>query len=495
MRVALYASKVVAYAQGFDQIQAASDEYGWNIDRGAMARIWRGGCIIRARFLNRITEAYERNPELPTLLVDPYFTDAVVRGVSGWRRVVAQAALAGVPAPAFSSSLAYYDSLRSERLPAALIQGQRDFFGAHTYKRIDKEGTFHTLWSGDRTEVGGLGAWPDDDASGKLPTSVGNRETRRTPTAGRGTGSGRVAHGAAHTSPMRVSRRIVPIPTSPRKRRRWRRVEAFASGATGKLRRSSAGRGIYLDGGFGVGKTHLLAALASSAGARAAFGTFVEYTHLVGALGFSPARDALARFRVVCIDEFELDDPGDTVLMARLMRELADAGVALAATSNTLPDSLGEGRFAADDFRREIQAVAKVFDVVTIDGPDYRHRGDIAFVTSNREAVALAAHKWGGVVESWPALVEDLNHVHPSRLGAYVEGVRYLGLTDVEPLESQSQALRVVSLVDRLYEADVSIMASGTSLGEIFPEEMLRGGYRKKYFRALSRLSAMCMGE
>jgi 6-phosphogluconate dehydrogenase len=153
VRVALYASKVVAYAQGFDQIQAASEKYFWNIDRGAMARIWRGGCIIRARFLNRITEAYELNPELPSLLVDPYFTDIVADGLSGWRRVVSQAALAGVPAPAFSSSLAYYDSLRSERLPAALIQGQRDFFGAHTYRRVDREGTFHTLWSGDRSEV------------------------------------------------------------------------------------------------------------------------------------------------------------------------------------------------------------------------------------------------------------------------------------------------------------------------------------------------------
>jgi 6-phosphogluconate dehydrogenase len=153
VRVALYASKVVAYAQGFDQIQAASEEYGWNIDRGAMARIWRGGCIIRARFLNRITEAYERNPELPSLLVDPYFTDIVADGLSGWRRIVAQAALAGVPAPAFSSSLSYYDSLRADRLSAALIQAQRDFFGAHTYKRIDKDGTFHTLWSGDHSEV------------------------------------------------------------------------------------------------------------------------------------------------------------------------------------------------------------------------------------------------------------------------------------------------------------------------------------------------------
>ncbi len=153
VRSALYASKVVAYSQGFDQIAAASAEYGWNIDRGAMARIWRGGCIIRARFLNRITEAYERDPDLPLLLADPYFTEAVANGLAAWRRVVAQAARSGVPAPAFASSLAYYDGLRAERSSAALIQGQRDLFGAHTYARVDKPGTFHTLWSGDRTEV------------------------------------------------------------------------------------------------------------------------------------------------------------------------------------------------------------------------------------------------------------------------------------------------------------------------------------------------------
>jgi 6-phosphogluconate dehydrogenase len=152
VRLALYASKVVAYSQGFDQIAAASAEFGWDIDRGAMARIWRGGCIIRARFLNRITEAYERDADLPLLLADEYFTSAVSNGVASWRRVVSQAALAGVPAPAFSSSLAYYDGVRAERLPAALIQAQRDFFGAHTYRRTDKDGTFHTDWSGDRAE-------------------------------------------------------------------------------------------------------------------------------------------------------------------------------------------------------------------------------------------------------------------------------------------------------------------------------------------------------
>ncbi|MGW0038604.1 NADP-dependent phosphogluconate dehydrogenase [Gordonia sp. NPDC003376] len=153
IRAALYASKVVAYAQGFDQIAAGSAEYGWDVDPGSLATIWRGGCIIRAQFLNRIREAYAENPKLPSLLLDPYFREAVESGVDSWRRVVATATTMGVPVPAFASSLSYYDGLRSDRLPAALTQGLRDFFGAHTYQRVDKPGTFHTLWSGDRTEV------------------------------------------------------------------------------------------------------------------------------------------------------------------------------------------------------------------------------------------------------------------------------------------------------------------------------------------------------
>jgi 6-phosphogluconate dehydrogenase len=153
VRRALYASKVVAYAQGFDHIAAGSAEYDWSVDRGAMATIWRGGCIIRARFLNRIREAYDEDADLPSLLAAPYFADAVRDGVDAWRRVVAQAATAGIPVPAFASSLSYYDGLRSERLPAALIQGLRDNFGAHTYKRVDKDGSFHTEWAGERAET------------------------------------------------------------------------------------------------------------------------------------------------------------------------------------------------------------------------------------------------------------------------------------------------------------------------------------------------------
>ena len=154
VRRALYASKLVAYAQGFDEINAGSQAYNWDIKPGDLARIWRGGCIIRAKFLNRITEAYEKDPELPSLLLDPYFKAELEVGlIDSWRRVVVVATQLGLPIPVFASSLSYYDSLRSERLPAALIQGQRDFFGAHTYRRVDMEGTFHTAWSGDREEL------------------------------------------------------------------------------------------------------------------------------------------------------------------------------------------------------------------------------------------------------------------------------------------------------------------------------------------------------
>jgi 6-phosphogluconate dehydrogenase len=153
VRLALYASKVIAYSQGFDAIVAGAEQYGWDIKKGDIAKIWRGGCIIRARFLNRITDAYAENPGLVALVTAPFFVDVMAKAQTAWRNVVADAAHAGIPAPAFSSSLAYYDGLRADRLPAALVQGQRDYFGAHTYKRVDKEGTFHTHWSGDRTEI------------------------------------------------------------------------------------------------------------------------------------------------------------------------------------------------------------------------------------------------------------------------------------------------------------------------------------------------------
>ena len=153
IRQALYASKVVAYAQGFAQMRAASKANDWDLDIGAMATIWRGGCIIRAQFLNRIRDAYAEHGDIENLLMVPYFTDAVANAQDAWRRVIVTATQQGVAIPAFSSSLSYYDGYRRERGPANLIQGLRDFFGAHTYRRTDAEGSFHTRWAQDGTEV------------------------------------------------------------------------------------------------------------------------------------------------------------------------------------------------------------------------------------------------------------------------------------------------------------------------------------------------------
>jgi len=150
---ALYASKLVSYAQGWNMMDVGSREYDWHIDLGEMATIWRGGCIIRAIFLDRIRAAYQANPDLPTLLADEDFGEDLAAAQDAWRTVVTTAARLGIPVPGFSAALAYYDALRAERLPAALVQGLRDYFGAHTYRRTDREGTFHTLWAQDRAEV------------------------------------------------------------------------------------------------------------------------------------------------------------------------------------------------------------------------------------------------------------------------------------------------------------------------------------------------------
>ena len=147
-----YASKLVSYAQGWNMMDVGSREYDWHIDLGEMATIWRGGCIIRAKFLDRIRAAYQANSELPTLLADEEFGKDLTSAQDAWRNVVATAARLGIPVPGFSAALAYYDALRAERLPAALIQGLRDYFGAHTYRRTDRDGVFHTLWAQDGSE-------------------------------------------------------------------------------------------------------------------------------------------------------------------------------------------------------------------------------------------------------------------------------------------------------------------------------------------------------
>ena len=264
-------------------------------------------------------------------------------------------------------------------------------------------------------------------------------------------------------------------------------------GAFLRRRRPSA-PAVYLDGGFGVGKTHLLAALAHALGPeRAAFGTFVEYTNLVGALGFAATVDALGALDLVCIDEFELDDPGDTVLVSRLLRELADRDVALAATSNTLPDALGEGRFAAEDFLREIQALAARFEVIRVDGADYRRRAVVteAEAIDDRTLVEATAHRAGATCDLFDDVLAHLRTVHPSRYGALLDGVGVVALRGVRTLERQDDALRLVVLVDRLYDRGVPVLLGGEGRTAIFTPQMLAGGYRTKYLRTLSRLAAL----
>ncbi|MEW2548409.1 cell division protein ZapE [Streptomyces sp. NPDC047002] len=255
-------------------------------------------------------------------------------------------------------------------------------------------------------------------------------------------------------------------------------------------------RGVYLDGGYGVGKTHLLASLwhaTPAEPARKAFGTFVELTNLVGALGFQQTVRTLSGHRLLCIDEFELDDPGDTVLVSTLLARLVEAGVALAATSNTLPGRLGEGRFASADFLREIQGLSAHFRPVRIDGEDYRHRGlPKAPEPWTPEQVTAAARRTDGAsLDAFPDLLDHLASVHPSRYGALTDGLRAVCLTGVGPVPDQSKALRLVVLADRLYDREIPVVASGVPFDRLFGEEMLAGGYRKKYFRAISRLTAL----
>ena len=250
--------------------------------------------------------------------------------------------------------------------------------------------------------------------------------------------------------------------------------------------------GVYLDGGFGVGKTHLLAALWHAAPEPRAYATFVELTQLVGALGFAQAVEALSGHRLLAIDEFELDDPGDTVLVSTMLQRLVEAGVNIAATSNTLPGTLGEGRFDTADFLREIQGLRSHFDSVRVDGEDYRHRGlPAAPAPLSREDLEQAAQRPDASYDGFEALLEHLARLHPSRYGAVLDGLTLVCLDRVVPVVDQSAALRLVVLVDRMYDRDLPLLTSGVPLDQLFPPDLLAGGYRKKYLRCLSRITAL----
>ncbi|MHA3702703.1 cell division protein ZapE [Jatrophihabitans sp. YIM 134969] len=270
--------------------------------------------------------------------------------------------------------------------------------------------------------------------------------------------------------------------------RRPRRKRLFGRGDA-----TPAAHGIYLDGGFGVGKTHLLASLWHAAPEPRAYATFVELTHLAGALGFHQLVEALAPMSLLAIDEFELDDPGDTVLVSTLLARLAEAGVALAATSNTLPDRLGEDRFATEDFLREIQGLAARFTSVRVDGPDFRHRGlpEPPAPGSDADVATRVDRVDGATLDGFADLTTRLAALHPSRYGALVDGVPLIGLTGVETVHDQNVGLRLVVFADRVYDRQIPLVTSGVPLDQLFDDAMLAGGYRKKYRRAISRLVAL----
>jgi cell division protein ZapE len=258
-------------------------------------------------------------------------------------------------------------------------------------------------------------------------------------------------------------------------------------------RETLPGVGLYLDGGFGVGKTHLLASSYYQLPEPKAFSTFGEITQLASVFGFVECIELLGDYVAVCIDEFELDDPGNTTLISRLLSQLVERGVSVAATSNTLPEQLGEGRFAAQDFLREIHTLAAIFTTVRIDGPDYRHRDLPAAPQplTDDEVVARAARIPDATLDDFDALCAHLATMHPSRYLTLIEGVPAVFITGVHQIDDQNVALRLVSLTDRLYDAGIPVVASGAKVDSIFSDEMLAGGFRKKYLRATSRLLAL----
>jgi len=267
-------------------------------------------------------------------------------------------------------------------------------------------------------------------------------------------------------------------------------------GRTWPWTRRSPGRGLYLDGGFGVGKTHLLAAAYFHADLDAKlYLSFQELVYLIGVLGMARATAELGGARLLLVDEFELDDPGNTLIVKSFLNALADAGGYVVTTSNTPPEAQGRGRFNAEDFRREIQSLADRFDTRTMDGPDYRHRAGLAawpdrarFERSCREEDAPAPR----VFARFDELLALLEGVHPSRYDGLLRQIGTLYLTGVRTLATQNDALRFVHFVDKLYDLGVGLRAVGdVPLEELFHASYRDSAYAKKHLRCLSRLSEL----
>lgn len=258
----------------------------------------------------------------------------------------------------------------------------------------------------------------------------------------------------------------------------------------------SRGSGLYLDGGFGVGKTHLLAAAYSaSASASKQYVSFQELVYLIGVLGMPRAKEELGASELLCIDEFELDDPGNTLLVKTFLETVLSNGGSVITTSNTPPEAQGRGRFNAEDFTREIQSLAGSFTVLRVDGPDYRHRAEQgAWLPRARFEELKGSEEFGGpaLALDWQELLRLLNRVHPARFGGLLAQVSAVYLEGVEVIMEQSDALRFVHFVDKLYDLEVAFRATGNvPLPELFHSSYAAGAYAKKHHRCLSRLSEL----
>ncbi|GGO37596.1 cell division protein ZapE [Deinococcus humi] len=259
-------------------------------------------------------------------------------------------------------------------------------------------------------------------------------------------------------------------------------------------RRRPEGRGVYLDGGFGVGKTHLLASAYHASDGTRAIMSFQDLMYLIGALGMNRAVDAFRNHDLLLIDEFELDDPGNTHMANTFLGQLMPGGTSVIATSNTEPGALGQGRFNAGDFQRQIQGIAERFETRRLDGPDYRQRG------TRPEDVFTAAEYIGWQAAQDPDTLAVLSHrdlnrhllkIHPSRFAGLLSGVSAVGVLDLVPMTDQNVALRFVHFIDKLYDLGLPAVFTGASLGTLFNDTYRYGAYAKKYSRCLSRLSEL----
>jgi cell division protein ZapE len=301
----------------------------------------------------------------------------------------------------------------------------------------------------------------------------------------------------AHPSQAAACERLLDLAGTLRRAARpdlWRRLRTQLGGRR-------PGRGIYLDGGFGVGKTHLLAALWNAVPGPRAYLSFDELVYALGLLGLERARAAFGGLRLVAVDEWELDDPGNLKLALAFLRGALQDGVVVAVTSNTLPAELGVGRFSQKDFRLEIEELASAFEVVAIRGEDYRHRhfearpGREYFLRPEQVATRARASGPAALLAGFPPLLAALATVHPIRYADVAEAVDGVFVQSLEPIRRLPDALRWVHFVDKLYDSAVPFGASSeVPLGEVFSPEFFTGPYATKLSRCLSRMEEL-LGE